>query len=123
MRGLVAEMKSLTGERIAGASMASVCAIERKLALTGKPHCIVLAWIVIDVLDAPATDINQLPIVMYSHHVVAHSSGRLCQGDTVLTSFATYYDPQGIFETADTVYILLHQGFRKSARLSTVRST
>lgn len=37
----VAEMQSLTGERVSGASLDSIEAIERKLELTTKPVCFV----------------------------------------------------------------------------------
>lgn len=121
----IIEMKSLTGERAAGATLSSVQAVKDKLSRTSKPHCLVLAWVLIDVegadLEVP-TGSHLLPLVLYSHQVVSHSSGRLTQGDEVLTGFATHYDPRGIFETADTVYILLHEGFRKTAHLDTVRA-
>lgn len=121
----IAEMTSLEGVPTAGATLSSAQAIEEKLSRTTKPHCIVQAWVVIDVQGADhlvPTGIHLLPIVMYSHHVVSHSSGQLAQGETVLTGFATYYDPRGIFETADAVYLLLHQGFRKTAHIDTVRA-
>lgn len=121
----IAEMQGLTGEPIAGASMASAPAIERKLKLTSKSICVVNAWVVIDVLgvDPSVTQGSHLmPMVMYSHYVVSDDTERLARGDTVLSGFATYYDPQGIFETAGTVFILLGSGFRKSADMATVRA-
>jgi hypothetical protein len=48
----IAEMTSLTGEPTAGATISSAQAIEEKLSRTTKPHCIVLAWVVIDVQGA-----------------------------------------------------------------------
>lgn len=88
----IAEMTSLTGEPTAGATISSAQAIEEKLSRTTKPHCIVLTWVVIDVQGADhlvPTGSHLLPTVMYSHHVVSHSSGQLAQGETVLTGFAT----------------------------------
>ncbi|KWS82696.1 hypothetical protein AL051_22730 [Pseudomonas amygdali pv. dendropanacis] len=79
----VAEMQSITGERSDGASMATAEAIARKLKLTSKPVCFVIAWVVIDVIgvDPWITEGSHLlPLVMYSHHVVSHSSGQLVQG-------------------------------------------
>lgn len=121
----IVEMQSLTGVRTPGATMASFSAIEEKLALTTKPYCMVLAWVVIDVegVDPAIThNTHLMPMVMYSHQVVSHSSGQLAQGDCVMTGFATYYDHKGIFETVDAIYILLHQGFRKTAHIDTVRA-
>ncbi|GGJ47579.1 DUF6957 family protein [Pseudomonas avellanae] len=119
----IADMLCLDGEPVSGASMASEVAIEKKLTLTAKPHCVVSAWILIDVvsLDPAITQGTHLmPTVMYAHHVLSHSSGQLSEGDSVMTGCATYMDPAGIFETADTVYILMSPGFRKSADIETV---
>ena len=121
----IAEMLCLDGERVSGASMASEEAIEQKLILTSKPYCVVSAWILIDVagVDPVVTQGTHLmPTVLYVHHVLSHSSGQLCEGDSVMTGYATYMDPAGIFETVDTVYILLSHGFRKSADVETVRA-
>ncbi|RMP42482.1 hypothetical protein ALO95_200302 [Pseudomonas syringae pv. antirrhini] len=38
-----------------------------------------------------------------------------------MTGYATSYREEGIFETPDTVYVLIGNGFRKSADLVTVR--
>ena len=121
----VAEMQSLTGERVSGASLASTGAIERKLELTTKPICFVRAWVVIDVdgVDPSVTrGSHLLPLVMYSHYVVSHGTDQLARGDRVLTRFASHYDPSSIFETAGTVYIMLRSGFRRSSGMETVRA-
>ncbi|MDY1046972.1 hypothetical protein SOM55_09180 [Pseudomonas coleopterorum] len=121
----IVKIANRAGEPIAGVTMSSAPAVEEKLKRTSKPHCFVLAWIVIDVEEADIlapVGSHLLPMVMYGHHVVFDSTGRLKQGDAVLTQFATYYDARGIFETADTVHILLQQGFRKTAHMDTVRA-
>lgn len=121
----IAEMLCLDGVRVSGASMASEAAIEQKLRLTSKPYCVVSAWILIDVegVDPVVTQGTHLmPTVLYVHHVLSHSGGQLSEGDSVMTGYATYIDPAGIFETIDTVYILLSHGFRKSADIETVRA-
>lgn len=121
----IAEMLCLDGERVSGASMASGAAIEQKLRLTSKPYCVVSAWILIDVagVDPIVTQGTHLmSVVLYAHHVLSHSSGQLSGGDSVMTGYAVYMDPAGIFETVDTVYILLSHGFRKSADIETVRA-
>lgn len=119
----IAEMLCLDGQRVSGASMASEAVIEQKLRLTDKPYCVVVAWILIDVEGVDPLIIqgtHLIPTVLYAHHVLSHSSGQLCEGDSVMTGYATYMDPAGIFETVDTVYILLSHGFRKSADIETV---
>lgn len=63
-----------------------------------------------------------MPVVLYAHHVFSQSSGQLSGCDSVMTGYAAYMDPAGIFETVDTVYILLSHGFRKSADIETVRA-
>ncbi|RMO81223.1 hypothetical protein ALQ34_01952 [Pseudomonas syringae pv. maculicola] len=121
----IAEMLCLDGERVSGASMATKAAIEQKLRLTSKPYCVASAWILIDVagVDPVITQGTHLkPTVLYVHHVLSHSSGQLSGGDSVMTGYAAYMDPAGIFETVDTVYILLSHGFRKSADIETVRA-
>lgn len=39
-----------------------------------------------------------------------------------MTGYAIHMDSAGIFETVDTVYILLSHGFRKSADIESVRA-
>lgn len=120
----IAEMLCLDGERVSGASMASEEAIEQKLILTSKPYCVVSAWILIDVagVDPLVTQGTHLkPTVIYVHHVLSHSSGQLSGGDSVMTGYTAYMDPADIFETVDTVYILLAPGFRKSVDIENMR--
>ncbi|MEQ7921247.1 hypothetical protein ABQX22_18775 [Xanthomonas sp. WHRI 1810A] len=121
----IAEMLCLEGERVSGASMASKATIEQKRSLMSKPHCVVSAWILIDVagVDPVITHgAHLMPTVLYVYHVLSHSSGQLSGGDSVMTGYAVYMDPAGIFETVDTVYLLLSHGFRKSADIETVRA-
>jgi len=119
------QMIALEGQHVKGAGPDSACAIEEKFRASGKPWCAVSAWVLIDVvLDVNADPLPKpmLALVMYAHFVQLHSSGRLRTGDTVMTGYATSYRGEGIFETPDTVYVLVGNGFRKCADLVTVRA-
>jgi hypothetical protein len=118
------QMIALEGRHVKGAGPNDACAIEEKFRVSGKPWCAVSAWVLIDVtLEAGTEPLPKpmMPIVMYAHFVHLHTTGRLQAGDTVMTGYATSYREEGIFETPDTVYVLVGNGFRKSANASTVR--
>jgi hypothetical protein len=121
----VRQMIALEGRHVKGAGPDSVCAIEEKFHVSSKPWCAVCAWVLIDVvLDVNADPLPKpmLPMVMYTHFVQLHSSGRYRAGEAIFTGYATSYRQEGIFETPDTVYVLVGNGFRKSADLMTVRA-
>lgn len=84
------------------------------------PHGYIIDVAGVDPVVTQGTHLK--PTVMYVHHVRSHSSGQLFGGDSVMTGYAAYMDPAGIFETLDTAYILLANGFRKSADIETLRS-
>lgn len=121
----IVEMLALEGNPVPGAGPQNADDIETKVQVSGKPWCVVSAWVLIDIEVAVGTDHlpkPMLPIVMYAHCVHSHSSGSLRVGDTVLSGYATSAYRGGIFETADTLYLLLGNGFRKSAEAKTVRA-
>lgn len=97
----LAEIMNLDGERVVGAGVEEVAAIQEKLSMTGKPWCAVSAWVVIDVTCGPRWGLARftLPLALYAHHEQLGDDDRLKAGEPALTSFATGYDQRGIFET------------------------
>ncbi|WP_241088019.1 DUF6957 family protein [Pseudomonas viridiflava] len=121
----VHQMIALEGQVVTGAGPDSVCALREKSYVSSKPWCAVSTWVLIDIAeegDAEPLPKPMLSIVMHAHFVHWHTSGRLKAGDTVMTGYATSYREEGIFETPDTVYVLIGNGFRKSADALTVRT-
>jgi hypothetical protein len=135
----------LHGELMEGASYADASTLISLEARTSKPHCAVHGWIVLDLIDddhsKPASESQgahsddaqtsagaapvrepSLPIVLFAHYVEFHSTGRYEKGHSIRTGFAVEYDGRGIFETQDTIYVLLGKGIRRNAPFEVVRS-
>ena len=94
---------------------------------SGKPFCLVKQWIIADLQFTQAeqdrlASMGLLPKSVYSHEVVLDSRRRFSPGHWVRTSFGISHDHPCMFETKSTVYLLLGDGVRKPAALSTVFS-
>lgn len=135
------ELLSLRGELLEGVSANDASTLSDLGLRSAKPHCVVYSWIVLDVEGEehePNTKLGsrsenlvgrdscafssaepRLPLVLFAHYVEFHSAGRFEKGVSIRSSQAIAYDGRGIFETGDTIYILLGKGFRRpaSARL------
>lgn len=90
-----------------------------------KPFCAVRNWIWIDLEmpDAVRTKIMSdglQPVMIYAHSVVFDSAGRFNPGDWVRSTPLVKLSDGYLFETQNTIYVLIGQGIRKSAQLSTV---
>lgn len=57
--------------------------------------------------------LGRLPIVLFTHSVLLHSTGDYENNEPIKTGYATSYDGRGIFETSDTIFVLVGPGFRK----------
>jgi hypothetical protein len=93
----------------------------------GKPFCLVKQWIIADLQLTQAeqdrlASMGLLPKAVYSHEVVLDSRRRFSPGHFVRTNFGISHDHPCMFETQSTVYLLLGDGVRKPAALSTVFS-
>ncbi|PKH14623.1 hypothetical protein BI292_05060 [Pseudomonas sp. 43NM1] len=98
-----------------------------ELAFPGKPFCLVKQWIIADLQLTPnehqkLTSMGILPTVVYAHEVVQDSRQRFAPGHWVRTNFGLSHDHPCMFETKSTIYLLLGDGLRKQAKLSTVFS-
>lgn len=96
-------------------------------AFPGKPFCMVKQWIIADLQLTPdehqkLSSMGILPTVVYAHEVVQDSRQRFAPGHWVRTNFGISHDHPCMFETKSTIYLLLGDGSRKPAALSTVFS-
>ena len=93
----------------------------------GKPYCSVRQWILVD-LDisddkkALVTEQGFQPILLYAHTVVTDSARRFLPGDWVRSTLLIELKSNYLFETQNSVYILLGAGSRKAAEPAVVTS-
>lgn len=123
----VAELLNGEGESLAGFA-GDVAEAEAMVILrpSWKPYCIVRDWMLIEIAvteefrESLAGDGLQ-PYVLYASNVLSHSCNKRLTGDWVRSTFQRSFDGS-VFETRNTVYILLGEGLRKKARIETVMS-
>jgi hypothetical protein len=93
----------------------------------GKPYCSVRQWILVD-LDisddkkALVAEQGFQPILLYAHTVVTDSARRFSPGDWVRSTLLVDLKNNYLFETQNSVYILLGAGSRKAAEPAVVTS-
>lgn len=139
-----AELLNLSGELLEGVAFGDSATLIALGFGSSKPHCAVYSWIVLDVevrdngaRNTPGFDPDEskgtggcatdgepavLPLVLVSHYVEFHSSGRFEKGDSIRSGYAIAYDGRGTFETEDTIYVLFGKGFRRPAALAALSS-
>jgi len=93
----------------------------------GKPYCLVEDWTIfrIDVTPEELTKVHaarQLPMIVFAHKVIEDSQGRFQLGDWVRSSMCTSFDDRAVFETRNTVYVLIGPGHEQTASLKTIFS-
>ncbi|WP_232519455.1 DUF6957 family protein [Pseudomonas koreensis] len=106
--------------------------LDEALALARKrykwmPLCAVEEW---TVLDAIVTDAERAkviaagcqPMFMFAHKVVDDEQRRFEPGHWVRSSMGTAFKEGYLFETRNTVYVLLGPGHRKSASIEAIFS-
>lgn len=129
-----AKLLHLNGELMDGVSSADASTLLSLGSSSSKAICAVYSWIVLDVKEGEGTsnvttavtlDVNGihgrmidpepavLPLVLFAHYVEKDSAGRFGRGVSIRSGYATAYDGRGIFETEDTIYLLLGKGFRR----------
>ncbi|MEH6689500.1 MAG: hypothetical protein V7693_19895 [Halopseudomonas sabulinigri] len=92
-----------------------------------KPFRAVRDWIWAD-LDVSETEAKAMeargfqPVMVYAHEVMYDSSHKFDIGFWVRTTPLIRFTPPCIFETANTVYILVGEGKRKAASLTAMVS-
>lgn len=114
------------GEDMAGSKMSKyeAKAYVRERA-HNKQYCIVRDWIWID-LDVTEEEASILektrrqPAVIYAHSVLFDSACRWDVGDYVRTSFLYAFHEGFMFETMNSIYVLLGDGKKKRTSLETL---
>ena len=114
------------GEAISGSAMSNdeAKAYVRERA-HNKEYCIVRDWIWID-LDVTEEEASILektrrqPVVIYAHSVIFDTARRWDVGDYVRTSFLYAFHEGYMFETMNSIYVLLGDGIRKRTSLDTL---
>lgn len=91
-------------------------------AFPGKAFCVVRRWILIDLTvntdeKEKLTGLGLLPTTLYAHEVVFDSRNRFQPGMWVRSNFGKSFTEGCMFETKNTVYLLLAAGQRKEASL------
>jgi hypothetical protein len=91
-----------------------------------KPFCLVEQWTLFRV-DVSSDDLakiqaaGHLPHFAFAHKVIHDSRGRFQPGDWVRSSMAISFDGV-MFETKNTVYVLMGEGQERVASLKTIFS-
>ncbi|MED5493759.1 hypothetical protein ULG90_14510 [Halopseudomonas pachastrellae] len=88
-------------------------------------YCLVAdwRWIDLDVTKAQLAELtrtNRKPAVIYAASVIYDSQRRWDVGDFVRTSYLYKFEEGFIFQTLNTIYILIGDGVRKKASLETL---
>jgi hypothetical protein len=91
------------------------------------PLCAVEEWIILDaiVTDAERAKVAAAgcqPMFMFAHKVVDDEQRRFEPGHWVRSSMGTAFKEGYLFETRNTVYVLLGLGHRKSASIEAIFS-
>jgi hypothetical protein len=95
------------------------------LAFPNKPFCLVRDWrlIEVEVADAYKQALARdglSPFVLYASDVVSHSTGKRQTGDWVRTTFQQSLTKGFLFESVNTVYVMLGAGLRIKASADAV---
>ena len=109
------------GEEVAGwqGTQDELIALAAKT-FPGKAFCVVKQWILIDLTVNPAekeklSRLGLLPATLFAHEIVLDSKGRFQPGMWVRSNFGVFFTEGCMFETKNTVYLLLGPGLRKEA--------
>ena len=91
------------------------------------PLCAVEEWTILDAIvtddeRAKVAAVGCQPIFMFAHKVVDDEQRRFEPGHWVRSSMGTAFKEGYLFETRNTVYVLLGPGHRKSASIAAIFS-
>ena len=116
------------GEPLMGLDMTEGEAIAlAKQHFPDKPYCLVSNWMLIK-MDADERSLKAIqrigsePYLVYAHKVLQDSAGRFCRGDWVRSTLQVSFTHGGLFETVNTVYVLVGAGLTKTADPDVVMS-
>lgn len=92
-------------------------------AVTPKPACLIAAWLIINLelnekqlseLTAAGINYGEKPCVLYSRFLIADYRNRWPFGAHVFSTPVIGSPGEGLFETANTAYVLCGEGYRLS---------
>lgn len=111
-------------EGLSSSSQARALASER---FPTKPYCLVRDWTIFRIEVTPdelakVHAAGQLPLILFAHNVVEDSQQRFHPGDWVRSSMCVSFDDGVMFETKNTIYVLMGPGHEKQADLKTIFS-
>ncbi|WP_122556354.1 DUF6957 family protein [Pseudomonas viridiflava] len=92
------------------------------------PLCVVEEWIILDAIITDEERAKKVaaagcqPMFMFAHKVVDDEQRRFEPGHWVRSSMGTAFKEGYLFETRNTVYVLLGPGHRKSASIEAIFS-
>ncbi len=91
-------------------------------AFPGKAFCVVKEWILIDLTVTPdekekLTGLGLLSMALLAHEIVLDSKGRFQPSMWVRSNFGVSFTEGCMFETNNTVYLLLGSGLKKEASI------
>ncbi|PSL91563.1 hypothetical protein [Pseudomonas sp. R9.37] len=91
------------------------------------PLCVVEEWIILDAIVTDAERAKVIaagcqPMFMFAHKVVDDEQRRFEPGHWVRSSMGTAFNDGFLFETRNSVYVLLGPGHRKSATIKEIFS-
>ena len=90
-----------------------------------KAYCTVEDWLIFHV-DEPAESLARVratglePMFMYAHCVIYDGHGRFPPGGWVRSTLCKSFDGVCLFETRNTIYVLVGQGREMKASLKTI---
>lgn len=91
------------------------------------PLCVVEEWIIFDAIvtddeRAKVSAAGCQPMFMFAHKVVDDEQRRFEPGHWVRSSMGTAFNDGFLFETRNSIYVLLGPGHRKSASIEAIFS-
>ncbi|WP_323158836.1 DUF6957 family protein [Pseudomonas viridiflava] len=91
------------------------------------PLCVVEEWIILDAIVTDAERAKVIaagcqPMFLFAHKVVHDEQRRFEPGHWVRSSMGTAFKEGYLFETRNTVYVLLGPGHRKSSSIEAIFS-
>ena len=106
------------GENIGGCQLSVLEAIAFvNLHFPTRAYCLVADWAILDIEVTTRqleviTDKGLVPSLLYALTVIQDSKGRFLPGDWVKTTLAVSYSEGCLFETRNTIYVLMGSGRR-----------
>ncbi|MFJ4397309.1 DUF6957 family protein [Pseudomonas sp. NPDC089396] len=93
----------------------------------GKAYCLVREWTLFraELTEAELAKVaaaGNIPLFLLAHNVVADSAGRFQPANWVRSSIGVALEDGYLFETRNTVYVLVGEGAEQKASLKTIFS-